>query len=596
MDYRYLLKSIYDLLLPRERRRAHILVVQTFFMALLEMVSVASILPFLSVLANPNIIEEKFILLWLYDAFGHSSTDDVTSYLIMLGFLSFMFMTASIIFRSFTQWQVNDFIEMMRYSLSNRLLSKLIRKKYEFFFTIDNSDLSKTILSETDVLVQNVVKSVFNMFAYLMVLFFLVLLLVIYNPVVAIIALCVLLILYIIMFKSLSKFIKKSGENISTSNTDRFKSINEIFTNIKYIKMTGLEENFELNFAASAHKYAKSQSIYQTLVQVPSHFVELIALGSLIMLSIFLIVTTGGHNSEVLSIIVPTLGIYAFAAYRIKPAVHNVYAGMSSLRFGEKMLLSVLNRIHDESYDDAVTADPLSIASLAPTGGIRFEGVSYRYPRSTNFILSDITFNIGPGTIVGIEGSTGSGKSTLLDLLTGLIEPTQGKIFFAEQQITKRNVRDLRDKIAYVPQEVLLLNSSIAQNISFDERIDSKAMNKIVEVARLAEIHEFIKDGLDDGYLTEVGERGFKLSGGERQRISIARALYKESEIIILDEITSALDTETEKRLIQNLLNACKGKTIIMVAHRLSTLNFCDILFRVDNGHVVTVTRKSQDT
>ena len=115
-------------------------------------------------------------------------------------------------------------------------------------------------------------------------------------------------------------------------------------------------------------------------------------------------------------------------------------------------------------------------------------------------------------------------------------------------------------------------------------------MNKIVEVARLAEIHEFIKDGLDDGYLTEVGERGFKLSGGERQRISIARALYKESEIIILDEITSALDTETEKRLIQNLLNACKGKTIIMVAHRLSTLNFCDILFRVDNGHVVTVT------
>ena len=178
------------------------------------------------------LIREKFkknvFLFWLYQSFGFSGENDITAYLILLGSLSF-FMTVSILFRSFTQWQVNDFIEMMRFSLSRRLLSHIIGKRYEFFFTVDNANLAKTVLSETDVLVQNVVKSVFNMFAYIMVLVFLVLLLTLYNPLVAITSFLILLILYLFMFKSLSSYIKVSGNNISDANAERFKLINEIY-------------------------------------------------------------------------------------------------------------------------------------------------------------------------------------------------------------------------------------------------------------------------------------------------------------------------------------------------------------------------------
>ena len=522
----------------------------------------------------------------MYDTLNFNINDDITLYLIFLGCISFFFMTVSILFRSYTQWKVNDFIEMMRYSLSKRLLSHIISKHYEYFFTVDNSNLAKTILSETDVLVQNVVKSVFNMFAYSIVLLFLVLLLTLYNPIVALSSFFVLLGLYLLMFKVLGRYIKASGNSISEANTERFKSINEIFTNIKYIKMTGQEHNFEREFSKSSYQYAKSQSIYQTIVQVPSHFVELIALGSLIVLCIVLIISTGGYNSEVLGIIVPTLGVYAFAAYRIKPAVHNIYAGLSSLKFGQQILLTIQNRLKDKSYNDKKGELLLDNQLQIDKGDLILENVCYRYPGSKNYTLENISLTLTSGSIVGIKGVTGSGKSTLLDLLTGLIPPTQGKLFFSDKEITHQNARNLRNKISYVPQEVLLLNASITQNIAFDEDLEKISQIKVIKAAQLAQLHDFVSENLHDGYDTIVGERGFKLSGGERQRIAIARAFYNDSQILVLDEMTSALDLVTEKKLVEGLLKECVGKTIIMVAHRMETLKHCDKLLNVENGRI----------
>jgi ATP-binding cassette, subfamily B, bacterial PglK len=283
----------------------------------------------------------------------------------------------------------------------------------------------------------------------------------------------------------------------------------------------------------------------------------------------------------------PVLALYAMAGYRLLPALQQVYAQLTNLRFAGPTL--------DRLHADITQLEPSSTRAGDAAAGSRLplrkelvlENVSYSYPGTERPVLDNLTLHIPAGTTVGLVGATGSGKTTTVDVILGLLRPQMGRVLVDSTVITDQNVRDWQRIIGYVPQSVYLSDESIAANIAFGQTKDQIDMAAVERAARIAHLHDFVTGELKHGYETRVGDRGIRLSGGQLQRIGIARALYHDPEVLILDEATSALDTVTESLVMNTVHDLAQRKTIIIIAHRLSTVRKCDQIFVLESGKVV---------
>ncbi len=546
-------------------------------MAFLDMLGVASIMPFMAVLMNPEIIETNAFLNLMYRFVFSFGIENEQQFIFLLGIIVFILLFLSLFFKALTTYAQMRFTYMREFTLCKRLVERYLHQSYDWFLNRNSADLGKTILSEVDRVISGGLNTIMNLIAHSLVAFAILLLLIIVDPKLALIVGITIGTAYIILYKFSKSILKRTGEERLEANKWRFTAVSEAFGAIKEIKVGGLENTYSKRFSDPAKKYASSQLSSQILVQLPRFALEAIAFGGLLLITLYLMT-----QNESLIDIVPIIALYAFAGYRLMPAMQQIYNSIGSLRFIDPSLNYIYNELKNlklEKYNKETN-------KVIFEKNITLNSIDYLYPNSSRTTLKNIFFTISSRSTVGIVGLTGGGKTTIVDIIMGLLEPQKGKLEVDGKEINKNNKRSWQKCLGYVPQHIYLSDDTMAANIAFG--IDEKNIdqNYLEKVSKIANLHEFVCNELPQKYKTTVGERGVRLSGGQRQRIGIARALYNKPKVLILDEATSALDNVTEKAVMEAVHNLGNNMTIIIIAHRLTTVKNCDKIFLLQNGEL----------
>lgn len=572
-------KKIHFLLSRSERRGALALVAMMVVSAVLDVVGVASIMPFIAVLSNPDIVNTSELINVTFAAARTFGVETIDDFLFALGVLMFISLLSALAFKALTSYVQTRFLLLREYSIGVRLVEGYLAQPYNWFLNRHSSDLGKTILSEVSEVVYGTMIPLMTLFSQGLVTLALLALLLIVNVQLALSVGAVLSIAYICIFLISSNLLKVLGQRRVHANQERFSLVSEAFSAVKQVKLSGLEEAYVSRFSKPARAYAIGQSRAQAIAQLPRYFLEAIAFGGMLLVILYLML-----SGDEFSTILPIVALYAFAGYRLMPALQQIYQSIAILRFSSPALDALYHDLNGLEYIDSIEERP---ALLRLEGEIKLCDVTYCYPNAPFPAVKDINFDIPFKSKIGFMGATGSGKTTVIDLVLGLLDPTKGYINVGGTRITECNRREWQKSIGYVPQDIFLVDDTISKNIAFgcDEReIDMEA---VIRAGKIANIHDFVMDELPHGYNTAVGERGVRLSGGQRQRIGIARALYNQPQVLILDEATSALDGATEQMIVDAVNNLDGGITIIMIAHRVSTLRQCDRIYLLESGQIV---------
>lgn len=547
-------------------------------MGLLDMIGVASILPFLRVLSNPQVIETTPTLSYIYNRLGFKNTTD---FMFFLGFLTLAFLLVSQLFKAATFYSLTRFCKMRGYSIGSRVLAGYLFHPYSWFIQRNSADLGKTILSEVDKSIDNIIIPALRMIAYGAIIVSVLALLIFVDPVAAILGASVLGGAYAAIFAGTRRYLSKIGVERLLANEERFRVVQEAFSGVKDVKLLGLERAYVRRFRAPAARFARHDASATILGEMPRYLLELIVFGAMVIFLLALLVAADGQIDEV----VPVVGLYALAGMRIMPALQNFYGCLSKLRFYRPALDSLNADIRE--IETLPAPPPFTGEPLRPRQEIAFVDVRYTYPGVTRPSLVDLNLVIEANTTVGLVGSTGAGKTTAVDILIGLLEPDGGTVRVDGVPIDAFNRQAWQHALGYVPQQIFLTDDTVAANIALGVPSAEIDMTAVERAARVAELHHFVMDEMPAGYDTKVGERGVRLSGGQRQRIGIARALYHDPAVLVLDEATSALDNRTERAVMDAVHNLAHAKTLIMIAHRLSTVEECDQIFMLEHGRCV---------
>jgi ABC-type bacteriocin/lantibiotic exporter with double-glycine peptidase domain len=547
-------------------------------MAFLDMLGVASILPFIAVLSNPQVIDTNFYINYVYILTGNLGFVDKKNFLFFLGFLVFLLLVVSLVVRAVTAYAQVRFTLMQEYILSKNLIENYLNQPYTWFLNKHSADLGKNILSEVKEVIDNTLVPIINIIVYGAMSFALLILLIIVNLKLTIIIGLVLAICYGTIFYSMKKILSRIGSERLRANTERFTTVSETFGAIKEIKSKGLEQIYYYQFEKYAKIFAVNQSIASVISQIPRYFIEAVVFGGMIILVLILM-----FQNKNLETIIPTIALFSFAGYRLMPGLQNIYGACTKLRFSNKSLYSINNDLKNLKFK---SKNFKRKNNLEFEKYIKLKNVNFSYPNCNRQTLKNINITIPIFSKIGIIGPTGSGKTTLIDIILGILDPSSGTLSVDSKIIYKNNKYLWQKIIGYVPQQIYLFDSSISQNISFGENPENINHKRVEEVAKIANIHNFIIKELPDKYNTRIGERGVRLSGGQRQRIGIARALYHKPSVLILDEATSALDDNTEQ-VVMEAMDNLEGKiTIIVIAHRVETLKNCENIFLLEKGAI----------
>ena len=407
------------------------------------------------------------------------------------------------------------------------------------------------------------------------------------DPLLALLAAGLLGGLYTAVYFRLKQKLVSLGSTLVVSNKNRYTAANEVFGGIKNIKLLGREQIYLSHFQNPSRELSDAAASQRTLSQVPKYIIEAFAFGGIILIVLILMSRSGGLSSTLLGQILPIVGIYTFSAYRLQPALQNVFKGVASLRFGQALVDNLhAGLLLKNKKNELPKKTP---KSLSFKDCIKLHNLSYSYPNTKKKVLMDLNLQIPAGTSIGIIGSTGAGKTTLVDLVLGLLRPTKGKISIDGMVVTDERIREWQQSLGYVPQEIYLTDKSIYENIAFGIPKENINLDQVKHCASMAQVHDFIMYDLPLQYDTLVGERGVRLSGGQCQRIGIARALYHNPAVLLFDEATSALDMATEAAVMRSIDSLVKQKTIIIIAHRLSTVKNCDQIVVLEKGKIKAI-------
>ena len=580
------LRKILFLMTEAERRRGRFILLLLTVMALLETLGVASVMPFLVVLSDPSLIETNLFLSKFYEISSAYFINGEDQFLLLLGALSFVVVVTSSIYKMFTFYRMYQFLEMLRHSIACRLTDAFLSQPYAFFLGKDSSEISKTVLSEVDTVIATVVRPGYVMLSNLFVLIAIVVLLFLANPILLLVAGCLLGSLYFGLYYRLRLYIKSLGNQRLDANKSRFAVLNEALNNIKFVKFYSREPDYVSKFGTQSRIFASSVAKFATVNQVPKYFVEAVAFGGLLSLVLVLLSFAGGLKGGSLVAILPTIGLFSFAVYRLQPAVQAIYSGLSGLRYGEQAVDALLRDIRRVNHTRLKASRDKDLEFKT---SIQLENLSFTYGRGLEaaVVLDSLNLSISAGSKIGIVGKTGAGKTTLIDVILGLLEPKSGHLAIDGVRLSTSNIRGWQNNVGYVPQEIILNDASIEENIAYGVPKEHVDTDRVMTCAKLAQLDDFVSRETKDGYGTFVGERGVRLSGGQRQRLGIARALYHDPAVLIFDEATSALDLKTEIDVMRSLDSISDNRTIILIAHRLSALENCDRIIKLDKGKVV---------
>jgi len=561
----------------RERRHAYLLASAFLFVAPVEILGIASVMPFLAVLSNPGVVESNQYLAAAYAYMQFSNRQDFFVFLAGCLFVGFV---ATIVIQIAKQHAIIHFSQTRIATISSRLLSIYLHQPYAWFLHRHSSDLGKTLLTEVGQVVGGAVMPALKLLSEMVTAIFVIGFVVAINPVIALLALMVVGGSYGTIYWVTRNFLSRIGKDRVKANQERYRYAQEAVGAIKEVKVFSREDTYVGLFKEPAHRFAKNNILNLIVQSLPSPILEIIVFGGML---IMLMLMLSNYDSD-LSAVIPLIGMYALAGRRLLPAVKQIFNSFVSLRFNGPAL--------DELYNDMKLAQGQNPA-VAESGerlelkrSLSLDNVHFTYDKAARPALNGLSLSIKANTTVGFVGTTGAGKTTAVDLIMGLLVPQQGKICVDGVAICEENVHVWRRALGYVPQQIFLSDDTIAGNIAFGVAPDKIDMSAVERAARMAELHDFVTSQLLQGYQTMVGERGVRLSGGQRQRIGIARALYHDPDVLILDEATSALDNVTERAVMAAIQNVANTKTIILVAHRLTTVERCDNIILLDSGRL----------
>jgi len=561
-----IVKKLNQLLSQRDKVVLLWLLLFSAFISMVEMIGIGAIMPFVSVASDFSKVESNPYFAEAYHFFAFESP---LYFVVVLGVILVFFYIFRAIANLVYLYALNRFSQGRYHLLAYRLFENYMGMEYKTFIDKNSSHLFKNIINEANNLVQ-LISAVLFMMSEIFVLILIYGMLLYVNWKMTLLLTAFLGINLILLKLFVSTKIKKSGEERERFQQQFYEILNKSFGNFKLIKLKSQDKIVLDEFAQASFGFAKANIKNQTLSHFPRLFLEMIGFSLVAIIIIYLILK---YQTDISSSL-PILMVFIVGLYRLMPSINRIFTSYNQVLFFNQSLHIIHNELIYEPED--IGDEPIDFSSE-----ICLENISFAY-KQDKLVLNDINLIIKKGEKVGFVGKSGSGKSTLIDIILGLYRPLKGKISIDGVTLEAKNLKNWRKKIGYIPQSIYLQDGTVMQNVALGEDIDE---NRVKEVLAQANILEFLEQH-HEGIMTEVGEAGVKLSGGQKQRIAIARALYDDPEILVLDEATSALDNETEEKIMDEIYQISKDKTLLIIAHRLSTLEKCEKIYKLENGRI----------
>ncbi|MDC3118638.1 ABC transporter ATP-binding protein/permease [Prochlorococcus sp. AH-716-K03] len=546
-----------------------------------ELISLSSVIPFLIVLTNPSKLTEIKILSPFVEYIGFENQGKLILF-ITLFFLSATAFT--MIVRLYNIWLNGQTCAAIGSDISDRVYTNILYKNYSWHLRGNSSDYISELTINVNSTITFIASSL-RILTYSIIIISIVFGLLVINPQVALVIFFAFSLAYISLAFSIRRKISNNGKILEKSNKRKIKLLQEGLQAIREVILSNNQSYFSSIYKNTDKptRYIEAQN--QFYAASPRFILESVSLFLIAIIAYFL-TTTSIDPSEIIAI----LGTFAVGSQKLLPAMQGIYNEWAIL----KTYLPAVKSIAPLIKEDKITTKQIEANSFKKyklKDSIKFKNLSFSYSERGNDVFRDINISIQKGQKIGIIGETGGGKSTLINLLMGLLEPTSGEILVDKKKLVFNDYQFMyswRSSISHVPQDIFLADATIAENIAFGLNSRKIEMGRVIKAAEQAKIHDFIQS-LNMGYESYIGERGVRLSGGQKQRLGIARALYQKSNLIILDEATSALDFKTEEKVINSIHELYPEVTLIMIAHRLSTLKMCDFIYKVESSNIVNV-------
>jgi ABC-type multidrug transport system fused ATPase/permease subunit len=570
------LSRILSLLTQVEKRKAWFLLLLMFAGMLLETMSIGLVVPLIGLMMQDDIAIKYPVISPVLAYFNNPSQTELI--VAAMAFLIIIYLIKSA-FLAFSIWKQTSFAYKLQGRVSEQLFNLYLRQPYTFHLHKNSADLIRNATSEVT-LFTLVINALLLLITEIMVLIGIAAILIYIEPMGAVVVVSVLVVAGLFFNRFTRNRVLRWGKARQHHDGLRIQHLQQGLGGVKEVKLYGRENDFLQQFSLHNYESARTNGNQVMIQQFPRLGLEFLAIFGLAML-VFIMT----FNDVELATIVPTLGLFAAAAFRLMPSANRLLGALQTLRFHSPVIDILSKELKDNAVLEGTPTSSISHKIKRFDQTIEFKQVSYTYAGASVKALDNVSLTITKGETIGIIGASGSGKSTLIDILLGLLHASQGAVEIDGIKLGE-DVKVWQSQIGYVPQSIYLTDDSLKSNVAFGlpkDRIDDASVLRAIAAAQLTDFINLLPDGIE----TIVGERGIRLSGGQRQRIGIARALYHNPEVLVLDEATSALDSETEHDVMQAIYALHKTKTIIIIAHRLSTVEKCDKLFQLDMGKLV---------
>ena len=562
----------------KQKRQMAGLIIMMIIGAILETMSISLIIPVVTAVIQPDVLD-KYEIVRTVCGFLHITTNVQFTIVSMVAMILVFVAKDAFLF-----WQYRcmyRFVYRNQFQTAERLLRSYVNKNYEYFLNAETSVIQRSITADINNMYA-LVLAMLQLASEIIVFISLGIVLFVMDPKMTL-TLVVLLVITLVVIKNIIKpIMNRTGKANQDYGARMYEWITETVTGIKEVKVNAKEQYFIGQYLKQGKGYVNAMETYSMFSNTPKLLIEAVCIAG--MIAYMLVLVLGGED---VSNMIPIISAFAMAAVRLMPSASRINNQLTQISFCEPFFLNVSDNLLEDISEDKIDLSYAVDAKekLPVTKEIELRDITYKYPNTDKYIFDHANLTIPVGAAIGIVGGSGAGKTTIVDIILGLLQLEHGEIL-ADGVPVKEHYREWLKNIGYIPQMIALLNTDVRHNIAYglkEEDIDEQKLQHALTEAQLTEFVE----GLPEKEKTGIGERGIRISGGQRQRIGIARALYEDPEVLILDEATSALDNETEAAIMESINRLHGKKTLIIIAHRLQTIEKCDMVFRVENGKIV---------
>ncbi|EAH9787323.1 ABC transporter ATP-binding protein [Campylobacter coli] len=566
-----MLKKIFFILSKEDKKFLFSLLLFSVFISFIESFAISLVMPFITLASDFSYFDRNKYLIQLKDYLALP----VFEIIVYFGVVLIIFYVLRALLNSYYFHLLARFSKGRYHAIAYKVFAKFLNTDYENFTQKNQSEILKSITGEVYNL-STMISSFLLMMSEIFVVLLLYTLMLLVNYKITLFLSLFMIINAFILIKVLSPIVKKAGLKREEAMKNFFEILNTNLNNFKLIKLKTKEDGVLNLFKTQSEIFAKANITNESVSAMPRIYLEGVGFCVLVFIVVFLVF----KNQSDISGILATISIFVLALYRLMPSANRIITSYHDLlyyRSSLDIIYQILKQKEESLGEEKIDFDK----------ELRLENLSFGYKDKKN-LFTCLNLSIKKGEKIAFIGESGCGKSTLVDIIIGLLSPREGRVLVDKNELNMKNVKNYRQKIGYIPQNIYLFNDSIAKNISFGDEVDEEKLQRVIKQANL---EHFVKN-LPQGVQTKVGDGGSNLSGGQKQRIAIARALYLDPEILVLDEATSALDTESEARIMDEIYKISKDKTMIIIAHRLSTITRCDSIYRLEHGKLFKEDKK----